>query len=146
MQRYQFVSDEWISELRDELEAGLQGVDIGNLDFVLCEEYTNPPDHLQDAITGTAAFHIQIKDGNVLVAKGSLPAEETSYKIIADYEAIRQMAVLTHAQAAAEGINAQERAAELVRTGQLQVLGDMGLRPETFTKVNLHDRMAPKTC
>jgi hypothetical protein len=64
-EKLEFASPEWVDMLRGLIIEGLDGKDLSGLEFTLCEEYTDPPDHLRRAGSSSIGPHIRIADGKV---------------------------------------------------------------------------------
>ncbi len=46
-EKFEFASPEWVDMLRGLISERLAGQDLSGVEFVLCEEYTHPPQHLR---------------------------------------------------------------------------------------------------
>jgi hypothetical protein len=54
--------------------------------FVLCEEYTNPPEHLRRPGSESIGLHIRVANGTIEVNDEVIDGSETTKKLICDYE------------------------------------------------------------
>jgi hypothetical protein len=68
---------------REQIIQALAGKDLGNIRFTLCEEFTDPPQHLKLQGTQTIGFYLRVKDGQVEV--GDRPIDDADCTIISDY-------------------------------------------------------------
>ena len=91
--KFEFASPEWVDMLRGVIVEGLAGQDLSGVDFVLCEEYTNPPEHLQRHGSGSIGFHISVANGEVQVINEVVAAAQTTKKLICDYEWAKRYAM-----------------------------------------------------
>lgn len=142
MQKFEFGSNEWVEEIRRQLEEGLAGEDLTGIEFSLSEEYTDAPEHLLDDGKPTIGFHLRITGGKVLVERQ--PLDEADMRVIVDYQSILPGARRTHGPDGAGSPENQQLVAELTAAGKLQVTRSCEM-PDVMAKVNLHDRMAVRT-
>ncbi|MGO8860756.1 MAG: hypothetical protein ACLQRH_08310 [Acidimicrobiales bacterium] len=91
--KFEFASPEWIDMLRGLIVDGLAGCDLSGVDFVLCEEYTNPPKHLQRVGSDSIGFHTRVSDGQIQVINQVVDGAETTKKLICDYEWAKRYAM-----------------------------------------------------
>ena len=84
-EKFEFASPEWVDLLRDLIEGGLAGRDLSGVDFVLCEEYTNPPEHLRRAGSDSIGLVIRVEEGQIHVTSGVVDGAQTTKKLICDY-------------------------------------------------------------
>jgi hypothetical protein len=88
--KYEFASSEWVGYASEWVENALADADLEGVDVEFCEEFTDPPAHLAGE-TGTAGWHMIIKDGEVNVGYGVIDAKT---KIVADYQTILPLALM----------------------------------------------------
>lgn len=142
--KLEFASDAWVDAIREELEKGLAGEDLSDVDFSACEEYTSPPAHLLKPGATTVGFHFRIRPDGVTV--GNVPAADVTFKVTGDYKTIRDLARMTKDETETKtGTSIGELLGALIKNGSVTLDGDMSARPEVLEKVNLHDRMAGRT-
>jgi hypothetical protein len=91
--KFEFASPEWIDMLRGLIVEGLAGQDISEADFVLCEEYTNPPEHLRRVGSDSIGFHTRVASGQIQVINEVIDGKETTKKLICDYEWAKRYAM-----------------------------------------------------
>jgi hypothetical protein len=145
MAKYEFLSAEWLQELRSQLEQGLEGEDLTGIDYTMCEEYTGVPAHLRPRGGDTVGFYFRVRDGKVEV--GDPPIQDANIRVLADYATVHPNAMLTHAEiSAATGLDPQELMAKNAAAGTVQVFGQLSDMPPVIANVHLHDRLAPRTC
>ncbi len=83
--KFEFASPEWIDMLRGLIVDGLAGRDISEANFVLCEEYTNSPEHLRRVGSDSIGFHTRVANGRIEVINEVIDGSETTKKLICDY-------------------------------------------------------------
>lgn len=72
--KFEFMSPEWIAMAREQITRALAGRDLGNGPFTLCEEFTNPPEHLKSPGAETVGFCVRVRDGQVGRSDRSVPS------------------------------------------------------------------------
>jgi hypothetical protein len=82
-EKFEFASPEWVDMLRDLIVDGLAGKDLSGIDFTVCEEYTNPPAHLQRPGSATIGFYVHIANGDIEVVDHVI--EGATKKLVCDY-------------------------------------------------------------
>lgn len=92
-EKFEFASPEWIDMLRGLIVEGLAGQDLSGVDFVLCEEYTNPPDHLRRPGSDSIGFHISVTQGKIQVINKVVDGSGATKKLICDYEWAKRYAM-----------------------------------------------------
>jgi hypothetical protein len=142
MQRLEFASREWVDMLRDELLAGLRDQDLDGVEFILSEEYTDPPSHLLDSPRTTIGWYLEIRDGKASVH--CVPRDDATIKVTGDYASLLPLAREVHVDGAPTPA-VQKRLAELLAEGRVHIAGDHTNVPEAFARVHLHDRLAART-
>lgn len=83
--KFEFASPEWVDMLRELIVTGLAGQDLSGVDFVLCEEYTNPPEHLRRPGSDSIGLRISVTNGEIQVTDEVVPGGQTTKKLICDY-------------------------------------------------------------
>jgi hypothetical protein len=90
-EKFEFASPEWVGMLRELILDGLAGTDLSGIDFTICEEYTNPPPHLQRPGSQTIGLYVRIANGEVEVVDQVL--EEATKKLVCDYDWAKRYAM-----------------------------------------------------
>ena len=67
LKRFEFMSPTWIAMAREQILRALDGKDLRAIRFTLCEEFTNPPEHLRPSGAQTIGFYVRLGDGKVEV-------------------------------------------------------------------------------
>lgn len=119
------------------VEEGLAGKDLTGVDVAICEEFTDPPEHLLVDGAETIGWHLRVVDGVVRV--GRTPINDADFKLIGDYDALLPLARRTTAENAE--VDDWEKA---VAAGKARVEGSVdafGL----IAALDLHDLMAART-
>jgi hypothetical protein len=91
--KFEFASPEWIDMLRGLIVEGLSGQDLSGVNFVLCEEYTNPPQHLRRPGSDSIGFHTRVANGQIDVINQVVDGTQTTKKLICDYEWAKRYAM-----------------------------------------------------
>ena len=68
LKRFEFMSPAWIAMAREQILRALEGKDLSTIRFTLCEEFTNPPEHLRSPGAQSIGFYVRLGDGRVEVA------------------------------------------------------------------------------
>lgn len=84
-EKHEFAAPDWIDMLRGLILDAVRDQDLSGVDFVLCEEYTNPPEHLWRPGSESIGFHIRVRDGEVQVVNEVIDGAEATKKLICDY-------------------------------------------------------------
>lgn len=137
-QQFEFMSPAWIATAREQIVRALEGKDLKTVRFTLCEEFTNPPEHLRRAGAQTIGFYVRLWDGHVEV--GDRPITDADCTIISDYADALSVARDPEAAAADPSAMAARMAA-----GRLRIIGDLSKAPAVLTEVNIHKLLAPRT-
>jgi hypothetical protein len=132
------MSPEWIAMARDEIVHALRGTDLRDIDFLLCEEFTDPPDDLRRDDANTIGFSLQVAEGRVEVV--DQPTERADLRIVSDYEDALEIARDPDAPAAAPSVMEQR-----ISEGRLQIVGDPTTMPPTLAELDLHRLLASRT-
>jgi hypothetical protein len=91
--KFEFASPVWIDMLRGLIVGGLAGQDLSGVNFVLCEEYTNPPEHLRRVGSDSIGFHTRVADRQIQVINEVIDGSETTKKLICDYDWAKRYAM-----------------------------------------------------
>ena len=137
-EKLEFASPEWVDMLRDLILEGLGGQDLSAADFVLCEEYTDPPAHLRRPGSDSIGFHIRVRDGEVQVIDNVIEGSRATKKLVCDYEWAKRYAMRfpdprLRDQLLAEGLMRVE--------GE----GDMSKLPAFWLKLDTTSLIRPRT-
>lgn len=143
MEKFEFASTPYVEELRRQLEAALQEVDISGVEFCMSEEYTDPPVHLLKPEARSIGFYFRISGGRVEVRDH--PRDDADVAIIADYQSILPFVRAEQGPHPHLDEATQAAVSQLISVGKLLIKGDLSARPEVVQRANLHDRLAPLT-
>jgi ketosteroid isomerase-like protein len=91
--KFEYASPEWVDMLRGLILEGVAGEDLSGVSFALCEEYTNPPEHLRRAGSDTIGLTIRVANGQIRVTDQVTDASETTKKLVCDYEWAKRYAM-----------------------------------------------------
>jgi len=138
LKRFEFMSPAWIAMAREQILRALDGKDLRTTGFTLCEEFTNPPEHLRLTGAQTVGFYVRLGDGQVEV--GDRPVNDADCTIISDYADALAVARDPEAAAADPAVIAERMAA-----GRLKIIGDPSAAPAVLTELNIHKLLAPHT-
>jgi hypothetical protein len=138
MERYRFMSPAWIEMAREQITAALAGVDLGRLEFTLCEEFTNPPDDLRREGAATIGFFVRIVDGRAEV--GDVPIDDADFKVVSDYDDALAVARDPDLPTAQPELM-QERIAE----GRLAIVGNPSELPGALAELDIHRLLSSRT-
>jgi hypothetical protein len=138
MARLEFMSQAWIEMARQRIEEVLGGKDLTGVSYTLCEEFTNPPEHLRRAPAATIGFYVRVKDGRVEV--GDHPIDDVDCKIISEYEDALSVARDPEAPAADPKV-----ITERLATGRLRLVGNPQAAPLLLRELNIHKLLASQT-
>jgi ketosteroid isomerase-like protein len=92
-EKFEYASPEWVDMLRGLIIEGLAGRDLSGVEFVLCEEYTDPPEHLRRSGSDSIGLCIRVADGRVQVVSEVVDGAETTKKLVCDYEWAKRYAM-----------------------------------------------------
>ena len=123
---------------REQILRAVDGKDLGTIRFTLCEEFTNPPEHLRPSGAQTIGFYVRLGDGKVEV--GDQPINDADCTIISDYADALTIARDPEAAAAEPAMMAEHMAA-----GRLKIIGNPSAAPAVLTELNIHKLLAPHT-
>jgi len=137
-EKLEFASPEWVDMLRGLILEGLAGQDLSGADFVLCEEYTNPPAHLRRPGSDSIGFHIRVANGEVQVIDQVIDGPRATKKLVCDYEWAKRYAMRfpdpkLREQLTAEGLMRVE--------GE----GDMSKLPAFWLRLDTTSLIRPRT-
>jgi hypothetical protein len=82
-EKFEFASPEWVAMLRDLIVTGLAGQDLSGIEFIICEEYTNPPAHLLRPGSSSIGLYVRIANGEVEVVNEVVDC--ATKKMVCDY-------------------------------------------------------------
>jgi hypothetical protein len=132
------MSPAWIVMAREQITAALAGVDLGSVEFTLCEEFTNPPSDLRREGDATIGFSVHISDGRAEV--GDHPIDDADFKVVSDYEDALAIARDPDAPAAQPEL-VQARLAE----GRLAIVGNPSDVPTALADLDIHRLLSSRT-
>jgi hypothetical protein len=142
MERLEFGSHPWCEALFDEMRTRLKTVDLADVTWSQCEEFSHPPAHLAREGADTIGWHIRIAGGDVTVAE--VPAADVDLRVVVDYDVVLPVARMPYA--------GNPEAAERLRTmrddtGRYAAYGDRTAMPAAVAQAfeGLHDVMVTKT-
>lgn len=136
--RFEFMSQEWIAMARDVITRATAGRDPGGGRFTLCEEFTNPPEHLKREGEDTIGFCVRVADSRIEV--DDRPAGDADCTIISDYA--DALAIARDPEMAAAD---PEVIAERIAEGRVRIVGDASAAPPVLGDLDLHRRIAAHT-
>jgi hypothetical protein len=136
--RFEFMCREWIASAREEITRALAGKDLGPTRFVLCEAFTNPPQHLRRDDSDTIGFCLVVGGGALDVS--DRPSPDADCTIVSDYA--DALAIARDPDAAA---NEEAAMAERVADGRLKIVGDPSAAPAVLRQLNIHALLAART-
>ncbi len=138
MTRHEFMSPAWIAMARERIADALSGRDLGDERYTLCEEFTDPPEHLLPEGAETIGFCVRIADGRVDVV--DRPRSDADLRIVSDYA--DAVAVARDPDApAADPAEAERR----MRAGRLAIHGDPSRLPAALAELDIHRMLAAHT-
>ena len=132
------MSPAWIEMAREAITNLLVARDLRGIDYTLCEEFTNPPEHLRREGAATIGFYVRVADRQVEV--GDHPIDDADVKIVSDYEDALAVAREPEAPAAE-----QEAVAERMAAGKLKIEGNPADMPSMFVELDIHKLLASQT-
>jgi hypothetical protein len=138
MEKYEFMSPGWIKMARGRIQEALSERDLAGVDYTLCEEFTNPPEHLRREPAGTIGFYVRVDDGRVEV--GDRPTGDADLRIVSEYEDALLVARDPEAPAADAKVMAERMAA-----GRLSITGDPQQAPAALRDLDIHKLLASAT-
>lgn len=136
--RFEFLSPEWIAMARDEITRALAGKHLRNVRFTLCEEFTDPPDHLRRAGTDRIGFCVRLSGGRVDVVEA--PVDDADCTIVSGYA--DALSVARNPDAAAADPQAMARR---VAEGRVRIVGDPSAAPPVLRDLDIHRLLAAHT-
>jgi hypothetical protein len=92
-EKFEFASPGWVDMLRGLIVEGLAGRDLSGVNFALCEEYTNPPEHLRRPGSDSIGLHIRVAGGSIEVNDEVIDGSQATKKLICDYEWAKRYAM-----------------------------------------------------
>jgi hypothetical protein len=138
MEKYEFMSPGWIKMARGRIQEALSERDLAGVDYTLCEEFTNPPEHLRRERADTIGFYVRVDDGRVEV--GDRPTGDADLRIVSEYEDALPVARDPEAPAAEPKAMAERMAA-----GRLSITGDPQQAPAALRDLDIHKLLASAT-
>ena len=132
------MSPGWIDMAQRRIADVLAGKDLSGINYTLCEEFTNPPDHLRQGTAASLGFYIRVVDGRAEV--GDHPIDDADCKIVSEYEDALPVARDPNAPAADPRLM-QERLA----SGRLRIEGNPQEAPAILQNLNVHTLLASET-
>jgi hypothetical protein len=136
--KFEFMSPEWIAMAREKITRALAGKDLGQTRFTLCEEFTNPPEHLRREGADTIGFYLRV--GDALVEVGDRPTDDADCTIISDYAEALSIARDPEAPGADPAAMA-----ERIADGRLEIIGDPSAAPAVLRELDIHKLLAAHT-
>lgn len=136
---HEFASAGWVADVGRMITEGLAGEDLSGVDFSACEVFTDAPAHLCGAGEGVAAWYFRIRDGRIEVGQGVL--HDASFEMRGDYQTILPIVRMTMA----DNPTAAAAVEDAMTSGRLRTRGGHAGAPPALARLNLHDRMAPRT-
>ena len=137
-EKFEFASPEWVDMLRGLISERLAGQDLSGVEFVLCEEYTHPPQHLRRPGSDSVGFHIRVATGEVQVINEVVEGAASTKKMICDYEWAKRYAM----RYPDPKLRDQLMAEELMR---VEGEGDMSKLPAFWLKLDTTSLVRPRT-
>ncbi len=138
LDKFEFMSPAWIEMARDEITRLLAERDLRDINYTLCEEFTNPPERLRRNGAATIGFYVRVTDGQVEV--GDHPIDTANVKIVSDYNDALSVARVPEAPVAQ-----QEVVEERIATGKLKVVGNPADMPALLVELDIHRLLASRT-
>jgi hypothetical protein len=138
LQKFEFMSPGWIEMARRHITQALGTKDLRGLNYSLCEEFTNPPEHLRREGEGTVGFYVRVEKGDIEV--GDHPIDDADLKVVTEYTDALDVARDPDAPAADPKV-VQER----IAAGRLTIVGDPSGMPTELVEANIHRLLAPFT-
>jgi hypothetical protein len=132
------MSPGWVEMARAEITQALSTANLANEQFTLCEEFTNPPDHLRRGDAETIGFYVRLAGGHVEIGDDSRVAADC--RITSDYADALTVARDPDAPAA-DPKEIQRRIAE----GTLKIEGDPSRMPKALQHLDIHRLLAVRT-
>src|SRR5262245_50874246 len=142
LQKYEFSSPEWMKMVRRLVEDGLRGKDISGIDFSMCEEYTDPPEHLRQPGTNSIGFTIRFADGTVELIDE--PRDDVDFKLVGDYAALKEYSLrpFDPTNFDPETLAIRQR---MMDEGKLRVDGRRAEWPAVLSDLDLHNEARIRT-
>jgi hypothetical protein len=84
-EKFGYASPERVEMLAGLIRGGLAGEAPSGVDFVLCEECTDPPEQLRQPGTSTIGLQIRVRDGEVHFTPTVIDGSEATKKLICDH-------------------------------------------------------------
>lgn len=137
METFTFMSPAWIDMAREQITNALSGADLTDVNFSLCEEFTNPPDELRrDA--DTIGFVVRVVDGRVEV--DGEPTEDCDVRVVSDYD--DALAIARDPDAPVAQPNMIEKR---IAQGRLQIVGNPADAPAVLAELDIHRLLSAHT-
>lgn len=137
-EKFEYASPGWVDVLRDLIVEGLEGQDLSGSDFVLAEEYTDPPEHLRRTGSTSIGLYIRVANGEIEVVDEVIDAADSTKKFICDYEWAKRYAMRFPDPKLRE---------QLMSEGLMRVEGegDMSKLPAFWLELDTTSLMRPRT-
>jgi hypothetical protein len=135
---YEFMSPGWVEMAREEITHALSTADLADEQFTLCEEFTDPPDHLRRGDAETIGFYVRLVGGQTEIGDDCRITADC--RIISDYGDALTVARDPDAPAA-NPTEVQRRIAE----GTLKIEGDSSRMPKALQHLDIHRLLAAHT-
>jgi hypothetical protein len=138
MEKHEFVSPAWIEMARVQITQVLAAMNLRDVCYTLCEEFTNPPEHLRRGDAATIGFYVRVADSRVEV--GDHPIDDADLKIVSDYEDALLVAREPEAPVAE-----QKMLEERMAAGRLKIMGNPLDMPAILRDLDIHKLLASRT-
>jgi ketosteroid isomerase-like protein len=137
-EKFEYASPEWVDMLRGLIVEAIAGKDLSGVEFVLCEEYTNPPEHLRRPGSDSIGLCIRVTHGELHVTSEIIAAAQATKKMVCDYEWVKRYAMRypdpkLRDQLMAEGLM------------QIEGEGDMSKLPAFWLALDTTSMIRPRT-
>lgn len=142
---YEYVSTQWLDAVQLIITDLLRDHDLGSLDYVICEDLTNPPAGRANTPAGTLSWCIHIRGDSLEVRAGSV--DDADIRVVADYVTHHELSRRVWA-GNSEAIAASAHQRQLAIThGTLRLDGDLAAAPPIVLELiaQLHDPVAAIT-
>ncbi|MVU80461.1 hypothetical protein GPX89_24830 [Nocardia sp. ET3-3] len=142
---YEYVSAEWIEAVGAIIGDLLRDVDLGSLDYCICEDLTNPPFGRANTPGGTLSWFIRISASKVEVRGGTLG--DADIRIVADYATHHELSRRVWAGNPEVAAAARQHRQRATASGELRIDGDLTAAPPAVLELiaQLHDPVAAIT-
>jgi hypothetical protein len=138
MEKYRFMSIDWVEMARREITQLLATKDLAGIQFTLCEEFTEPPSDLRRDGAATIGFYVRVDNGRVEI--GDRPIDNADLKFVSTYDDALAIARDPDAPTA-QPSEIEER----IAAGTLKIEGDPSKAPAVLQEVDIHRLLASRT-